>query len=61
MMLIKDLWIAEYSAEQRCFNVDCFKNALIANARMVAEKQNNDYLIFGYLRLPRKRTQHAIK
>lgn len=47
MILVKDLWVAEYSAEQECFNVAYFENALAANTRMVVKKQNNDYLIFG--------------
>lgn len=47
MDFLNDLWVAEYSAEQKCFNVDILKNALAANAQMIVNKTNNDYLIFG--------------
>lgn len=49
---VGDFWVAEYSAKQKCFNVDYFKRAVVANAQMVTEKQNNDYLIFGIFKTP---------
>lgn len=41
------LWVSEYSAKQKAFHIEIFKEAVALNAGMVAEKQNNDYLIFG--------------
>lgn len=40
-------WVAEYSAQQGCFNVATLGKALQANAMMVQGQSNNDYLIFG--------------
>lgn len=47
---IKELWVAEYSVQQKCFNIDTLGGAIRANYRMVCRKQNNDYLIFGLFR-----------
>jgi len=43
---IGELWVSEYSATQKAFHIETFKEAVVSNAGMVAEKQNNDYLIF---------------
>jgi len=45
-MDLKNLWVAEYSASQRCFHVATLESALVANTSMVIGKNNNDYLMF---------------
>lgn len=41
------LWVAEYSREQDCYHVDQLGRTIRKNMHMVAEKRNNDYLMFG--------------
>lgn len=49
-MKIGELWVAEYSASQDAFHVETLQEALNSNFRMVVNKNNNDYLIFGIFR-----------
>jgi len=44
---LEDLWVAEYSAAQNAFHVGTLAESMRSNLRMVAERSNNDYLIFG--------------
>lgn len=44
---LKNFWIAEYGAQQDCFNVDTLSRALAVDRSMVAWQRNNDYLMFG--------------
>lgn len=48
--VLGDYWVAEYSVQQNVFNVTSFEMALKQNQRMILDKRNNDYLIFGIFR-----------
>ena len=47
MEKMNDMWVAEYSASQGCFNVTTLGDAIKANVSMVRDRSNNDYLAFG--------------
>ena len=44
---LTEVWGAEFSDIQNCFNVTTLKDAIQKNADMVHDKNNNGYLIFG--------------
>ena len=46
-MSVNGLWVAEFSGEQGCFNADTLENVIRINTKLVLERKNNGYLIFG--------------
>jgi len=44
----RNLWVAEYSAQQGCFHVATLEQVLQNNLTMVMNRSNNDYLPFGF-------------
>lgn len=42
----KELWVAEYSYNQKCFHHDSLERALQMNRGNISTGQPNDYLIF---------------
>ena len=44
---LEGMWVAEYSMTQDAFHVDTVGRSIRNNLRMVADRRNNDYLVFG--------------
>lgn len=42
----KELWVAEYSYNQKCFHHDLLERSLQMNRNNISKGQPNDYLIF---------------